>query len=297
MNAMTARHHTLGGFVMLALVGTLIFVWGVSSALAQESLDMKGGIGFVIATNGTVTISSKTGGPRPASLRQNVFPNDLIKTGPNSSAKILFEDNTILNVTENTQIEIYEFVYDPASKQRRTIFNMLQGRVKALVAASYAATNSRFEIRTATATAAARGTEYVVWTCDEQGQVATPESTKEGQTVSTCVAVTTGTVIVTDLAGQNVTVSAGQFTVISPFAPPRPPAPITPPVQQQIKEGDVKTNPALAGQVAVTIAQQDAANQPPPPPPTTTVTTNVLSIIKCTFATPGATPEPPGCTP
>lgn len=289
MNMQAMRHHQPFGLVTFALVGALTFAWGAAEALAQQS---KEGIGFVIASNGAVTITSKTAGPRPASLRQNVFPHDVIKTGPNSTAKILFDDNTILNVTEDSQIEITEYVYDPASKQRRTVFNMLQGRVKALVAGFYASTNSRFEIRTPTAVAAARGTEYVVWTFVQNGQVFTG------------IAVTTGSVTVTNAAGVSVTVSAGQYTTTSASTPPSTPAPTSSApanVQAQMKGAEVKTDSTVITLVNTTMASNEAFDKAregtPPTVIPSTITVTVLPIIKCTFATPGATGTPEGCTP
>ena len=288
MKTQVVRPHRIG-YLAVALVSALTLVWGAAEAQAQQS---KEGIGFVIASNGSVTITSEVAGARPASLRQNVYPHDVIRTGPNSTAKVLFDDNTILNVTEDTQIEITEYVYDPASKQRRTVFNMLQGRMKAIVAGFYAATNSRFEIRTPTAVAAARGTEYVVWTFVQNGQVFTG------------IAVTTGSVTVTNSAGQTVTVSAGQYTTTSAATPPSPPASTAsapPNVQAQMKGADVKTDSTVIALVNTTMASnQGKLNAQAGTPPTVipgTITVNVLPIIKCTFATPGATPEPPGCTP
>ena len=284
MNKHATRHYQPFALVTLVLVGTLMLFGATPEASAQQS---KGEIGFVIASNGTVTITSKTAGARPASLRQDIFLRDVIKTGPNSTTKILFDDNTILNVTEDSEIAINEYVYDPATKQRRTVFNMLQGRVKAVVSEFYATTNSRFEIRTPSAVAAAHGTEYVVWTFVQNGQVFTG------------IAVTSGAVTVTGPTGQPVTVSAGQFTIIGATTPPTPPA-LTAgnaQAQDQVNKGDVKTDSSVIALVNETMAKQEgaqAATAPTQAPPTVTVT--VLPITKCTvISNSGNTPA--GCTP
>ena len=269
------------GFVVLVLVSALA-MFGVMPAAAAEQ-----GIGFTIASNGMVTIASKTAGARPASLRQDVFPGDVIKTGPNSTTKVLFDDNTILNVTEGSEIAINEYVSDPAAKQRRTVFNMLSGQVKAVVPGFYAATNSRFEIRTPTAVAAAaHETEYVVWTFVQNGQA------------STGIAVVTGSVTVTSHTGETVTVSAGEFTTVS--SPPTPPARWAgTQVQPRITKSDVPTDPSVLALVKEAMAKREGAQAAIaggdllPPPGLVTV----LPIVKCTGVVSGSGNVPAGCTP
>ena len=103
-----------------------------------------------------------------------------------------------------------------------------------------------------TSEAWAQKTEYVTWTFTQGGQVFTG------------VAVTTGTVIVTNAAGQSVMVSAGQYTVTSattPLAPPESTATAPSDVQQQIQKGEVKTIPLLVGDLKIQLVTE----QPIPP--------------------------------
>lgn len=235
--------HSRARLLLLVLIG-VIATWGSSESWAQNT---NGQIGFVIAANGTVTVASQNATPRPASLRQHVFPSDTITTGPEASAKVLFDDNTILNVMENSQVEIAEYVYDPETAKRSTIFRLVQGQIKVLVADFYAATGSRFEIHTPTTVAAARGTEYVVFT-----------SLVNGVPVTT-VAVTSGSVTVT-AGDQTVTVAAGSFTTVAAGAAPVTPAPTNaaPAVQNAVAMAEVKTAPAVVGQVQIAMAQTTA---------------------------------------
>jgi hypothetical protein len=94
----------------------------------------------------------------------------------------------------------------------------------------------------------AQKTEYVTWTFVQGGQVFTG------------VAVTTGSVIVTNAAGQSVMVSAGQYTVASATTPPAPPASTataSPDVQQQIQKGEVKTAPLLVGDLKIQLLTEE----------------------------------------
>ena len=278
----------LGGFAMAGMP---------ADAWAQNG---KGQSGFVIAANGQVSITSKEAVARQASLRQGVFQHDVIKAGADSSAKVLLDDNTLLSVTENSQVEITEYIYDPDTAKRSTILKMAQGKLKVLVAEFYAATGSRFEIHTPAAVAAARGTEYVVFT-----------SLVNGQTVTT-VAVTSGSVTVTS-GGVSVTVPAGSFTTAAPNAPPAPPAATSSnaSVQSQAAKAEVKTAPAVVGAVQIAMAQQAQAAQqaiaggtagtaaaPPAVPslPGGISTTMGTTNTPCTFVS-GSGNVPLGCIP
>lgn len=232
--------------VFLAIVLLTASLGVATSAWAQNKSSY---IGFVIAVEGPVSITTSDAAPRKAGLRQEVHPNDVIITGPKAATKILFDDNTLLNVSENTRIEITEYIYDPKTAKRSTIFRMLKGKVMAVIAEFYAATNSRFEIHTPTAVASARGTQYVVWTFVQKGENFTG------------VAVTAGSVTVTHQSGQSVIVPAGQYTTMSPKSAPTPPASISgnSQVQQQVQKSEVKTDATVIAQVK--IAQQIQAAQ------------------------------------
>ena len=219
-----------------------------SDALALTTQDE---IGFVIAVQGRISLASATAIPRPVSLRQSIFPHDIIRTDGNGQIKILFNDNTVLSVTENTQIEITDFVYDPEKSLRRTVLHMLQGRIKAMVAQFAALNGSLFEIHTPTAVAAARGTEYVVWTSPNEGEPRTG------------IAVTDGTVMVTNTAKEHVAVSAGHYTLASHMGRPTPPAQSlgNREVQLHIQRSELKTDPAMVDHVKMTMNRQEQIRQ------------------------------------
>ncbi|TLY24025.1 MAG: FecR domain-containing protein [Nitrospirae bacterium] len=226
----------------------LFVTWVPSEVLAQARSDQ---IGFVIATRGKVSVTSKGEDPREAKLRLPVFPTDTFQTGPNSVLKVLFNDNTVLSVAENTQMTIAEFVLRTAS--RATSFNLERGKLKVLVPDFYAATNSRFEIKTPTVVAVAHGTEYVVWTVHENGATLT------------AVAVIAGTVEVVN-NGKTVTVPSGDFLTATPYANVFSfPIPISrlPQVQAQIQQVDIQTDPSVIAQVQAAMAQNAQVVQQP----------------------------------
>lgn len=234
--------------IILILMCPLSLAWGPSETLAQ---DKSGQVGFVIAKSGTVSITSQGEGTRAASLRLPVLPNDALRTGPNSALKVLFDDNTILSVSENTQMAIAEYSFDPSTASRTTIFSLVQGKLKVLVPDFYAATDSRFEIKTPTVVTIAHGTEYVVWTVEEN------------DVTLTGIAVVAGAVEVTK-KGQTVTVPAGNFLMATPYANVFSfPVPISrfSEVQDQVQQAEIQTDPAVIAQVQLAMAQNAGAAQ------------------------------------
>ncbi len=212
-------------------------------AWAEESQDP---IGYLIGAEGDVSITAEGRAPRAGRLREQVFLGEVIRTGPQSVTKILFVENTVLSISENSVIELAEFAYDARLVKRTTIFKLTQGRVRAEVPDFYADTGSRFQIRTPSATFSAQGTDFVVWPAVE-----------EGVEVFNC-AVNKGRVAVTNVIGQAIVVPAGSFTTTSRLSPPKQPAPLAskPGVQLQVEQAVVKTDPTVVAQVAVQMAQQ-----------------------------------------
>ncbi|MGH7231047.1 MAG: FecR family protein, partial [Nitrospiraceae bacterium] len=230
---------------VLTLIVVMAGSMGSFNAWAQPETT-SGQIGFVIATKGTASLVSKFAMPRSAALRQEVYANDTIKTGLNSATKVLFDDQAVLSVSDNTEVAVTQYNPDLGAAKRTTILQVARGRVKAQVPEIYDRKDSRFEIRTPTAVASTQGADYVVWTDLQKGRVFTG------------VAVLTGTVEITNAAGQSMTVAPGFFSLASTDATISTPAPIQTDgrVQQLVQEADVKTDPTVAPQVK--LAQQQA---------------------------------------
>ena len=208
---------------------TVIFAGGLLVACGSSEIwaQAENPVGFVIAMEGQVFVTPQAAPRRSASLREEVLTGHIIETGAGSATKILFVDNTLLSVSENTKIEVGADRSDADGD-------------------SQTATDSRFKIRTPTGVASTQEAEYVVWTYVRSG---VPYS---------AVAVTAGSVTVTNLVGQSRMVEAGHFTTASRFHPPRSPSVTSgnQRVQQQIHNADVKTDQRLVAQVTIQVAQQ-----------------------------------------
>ena len=128
-----------------------------------------------IAAIGTVTETAAT----PASIkRQNstltgskgtgVEMNDLIQT-TQGKAGITFQDDTKVQVNENSKLVIDEFVYDPKKPAAgKLALNMASGTVRYASGAIAHNNPNKVAINTPTATVAVRGTDFTA-TVDELG--------------------------------------------------------------------------------------------------------------------------------
>jgi len=138
-----------------------------------------------------------------------VLARDTYKTGPQSRVKLLFEDDSIFVLSENAEIQITENIYDPASNRRSTVINLFSGAIRTLVGKPFSGAGSKLEIHTPTATAAARGTYFVVWIDDSSGAPVTGVLSLEGE-VDVCALSPSGGC----LAGQQGDLTGGEMVLV-----------------------------------------------------------------------------------
>ena len=123
------------------------------------------------------TVTEFQGNPAEAVRHNNKLPVELgfsiemldkLITA-NSRMAITFEDDTRVELTEQSQLTIDDFVYDPATSTGQMAMNVMSGTVQ--MASGRLAQNSRdsVNIRTPTAAIAIRGTDFSM-TVDEIGR-------------------------------------------------------------------------------------------------------------------------------
>ncbi|MFO0706571.1 MAG: FecR family protein [Nitrospira sp.] len=203
---------------------TVALAVGPTAVWAEES--GAGSVGFYTAVSGQVSVvhpgESKV---VPVKLRDHVLFKDIIETQKESRTKAFFEDDSVLTVGENSRVEITEYIYNPEAKLRRSVVNVLQGQVRALVSKVFKTNGSRFEVHTPSAVAAARGTYFTVW--HENGQSGIINIGETGR-----VDFTSG--------GVTVHVDPGQYSIADHGKPPSVPA-VHGLGQEQKAEGNAKT--------------------------------------------------------
>ena len=107
-------------------------------------------VGTVIALRGKAVIHRDKKDIH-ARLRDGLLLPDAVSTLEASRAKMLFRDDSVLTMGEKSSVLIKEFL-SAGEKKGRSIFNLVDGKMKAVVG------GGQFEVHTPTAVAAARGT-------------------------------------------------------------------------------------------------------------------------------------------
>lgn len=155
----------------------------------------------------------------PSTVNALVEMNDTIVTA-RAKARLTFEDNTTINITEQSKVIIDDFVYDPRNKDAGKLsMKMVQGTAR--YASGQIAKNNpqSVNIQTPTATVAVRGTDFSM-TVDELGRslvMLLPSCDKKG-----CV---TGAISVSNEAGTVFLDIAFQATLVTSISTP-PQAPV-----------------------------------------------------------------------
>lgn len=218
----------------MLLVACLLVV-GIQADAADQQ------VGNVKDLKGTASIH-RSKEKLEARKDESVFRSDLVRTAAKSRAKLLFIDDSLVMVGENTSFVISEHFRD---NKNISVFNLVDGVMNVIVG------KSGFEVRTPTAVTAARGTSYLVWT----------EGSKTG------LAVTEGRVDFSEVnapADRKMIVPAGRTSVVEIGKPPVVAVRTNPELikkfYEQTLEQDERWGPVLLKATGSGIAPQTAVN-------------------------------------
>ena len=194
-------------------LGALILLSAVSGICAEEK------VGTVVALRGTASIERDRAGIK-AQVNTPILLRDTVATAPASKVKLLFIDDSVLTLAENSRMVVKEFV---AAKEGggRSIFNLLDGKMRSVVG------KQKFEVHTPTAVAAARGTVILYEVGFSDGRQFTRIICVEGEVEVRGV--------VADV-GQSVTLKAGMEIVIVEGMPFPAPVNVSPETMKLLME-------------------------------------------------------------
>lgn len=186
-------------FQLIALVTAILLVLHNQTSWA--------GVGKVTEQTGpTEIVRAKKS--LPSAVNAPVEMNDTIVTAK-AKAKLTFEDNTTVNITEQSKLVIDDFVYDPKKGSGKVAMKVVLGTAR-YASGQIAKTNPQnVNVQTPTATVAVRGTDFSM-TVDELGRslvVLLPSCDNRG-----CV---TGAITVKNDAGEVFMDQPYQATVVS----------------------------------------------------------------------------------
>lgn len=156
---MARQHrHLLGVIGMMMLSGAFAFLpesWG-------EEHDH---IGVVLAVQGVAEIrATSTSGWETLKFRDHIFIDETIRTHANGKIKLLLRNDSMMTLSENTEIHMTEFLLN--DQQHRSIISLVVGKVRVLTTKLFGRDDVT-EIKTPNTVAGIRGSEEHV-TYDDQ---------------------------------------------------------------------------------------------------------------------------------
>jgi len=174
-------------------------------------------IGTVAATKGSAEILRGEGW-QTAEAGTALQQGDRLRTGNPGQMRVVFQDDTVLTLSDDTEVVLDESVFQPDQGRIRSITQLLRGAVNAVVSEYYDQRRSEYTIQTATATAGVRGTEFVVRYFPELG-------------LAEVIGVSGSVEVRSTLADieETVYVTAFEVTHVGVEKPPTPPQALTPP--------------------------------------------------------------------
>ncbi|MEQ1876506.1 MAG: FecR family protein, partial [Bdellovibrionia bacterium] len=133
----------------LLLVSALIL--GFSQARAE---------GVFMVVKGDIKVE-KDGKQTPAKVGMKVMPADTVIAGKDSRAKIVMKDKNVLNISPDSKITIEKYVNTEATGEKNVTLNVLYGKVRSTVNQKYDGEKNKFHVKTPSAVAGVRGTDFI----------------------------------------------------------------------------------------------------------------------------------------
>ena len=118
-------------------------------------------VGTVAAMQGALQVQ-RAATWQNASVGAPIFVGDRLRTGANDAAKVVFRDDSVLDVAPKSELTVDKQAFDADGRRFDTLLRVVKGKVRAWVSEYYRQPRARYEIETPTAIAGVRGTEFIV---------------------------------------------------------------------------------------------------------------------------------------
>lgn len=124
-------------------------------ALAEEGVH-----GVMMVVKGDIKVTeAKTSKTEPAKVGRKIFAGDTITAGPDSRAKIVMSDKNVLNISPDSKLVIEKYTNDGTDKNVE--LKVEYGKIRASVEQKYDGEKSKFNVKTPSAVAGVRGTDFL----------------------------------------------------------------------------------------------------------------------------------------
>lgn len=265
----------LGRFVCL------IFTFFISSTVFAKQ------IGLFMVVKGDVKVM-RGAETLKAKVTLGINEGDSVVSGKDARAKIVMTDKNVIHISPNTELKIEAYVNN--GQQKNVELNLKEGKVRNNVEQTYDGDKSKFIIKTPTAVAGVRGTQFI--TSFDKGLNETKIVTLKGRVEMSSIptAANEKPIVVTIKKGESATSTAEK--------PPTPPAAV--PAQQlqdldkdsTVSGTDKKTPPANTTTAGSTASKKAPETRVEDPQDQSPKTFDKLPEVKSPTPAAAGTPPP-----
>jgi len=132
------------------------------AALAPAGAIAQSEVGSVVSAVGAVDVQRGGRGEwQTAMVGTPLFVSDEVRTGPGAASKLLFQDDSVVDLAADTQISVARYATG-GQAEARSLLRLVSGKLRALIGESTGGDRTRYEIETPTAVARAQGAVFIV---------------------------------------------------------------------------------------------------------------------------------------
>lgn len=120
-------------------------------------------VGTVSHVSGVAKLIRVGGGEEQAKFNQPVFEGDVVETSTDGKVRVAFKDQNVLNVAPDSRVTIETQQSDAKVGRRKTLLSLMYGKIRTKVNKNntYDGASNTFQVRTKSAVAGVRGTDFV----------------------------------------------------------------------------------------------------------------------------------------
>lgn len=217
----------------MKIILSFAFLFFISPAYAANNM-----YGLFMVVKGDIKVTNLKNQTAPVKVGSKILPGETVVSGADSRAKIVMADRNVFNISPSTKFVISSYENDPKAGTKNVELSLLDGKVRSNVEQKYDGEKSKFLIKTPTAVAGVRGTQFLV---------SFDAATKLTQVVTLKGSVEFSTLSASGQASKAVTVKKGETTTAgsetqAPEAPKAMP-------KEELKQIDTESSAQTGGKV------------------------------------------------
>lgn len=160
----------MGRNIYLLLLVLAVFLFPTDNPAADTA------VGKLTVVQGTVTVK-KAGVEKAIAAGEgdSISVGDVLQTGKNSGAQLVFTDDSLLNLSSDTALRVNQYIYEPEKNRRKAIVKILGGKTRFVIYRERSG-ESAFYIATDKAAITAGIADFVVTVLPSETEVAVLEN-------------------------------------------------------------------------------------------------------------------------